>query len=38
MLFAIPVIWFRIHDTEVTQEDFVQPGEKEIAMETVDET
>lgn len=37
MLFAIPVIWYRVHDTEITAEDFVTPAEKEIIMEPVKE-
>jgi hypothetical protein len=27
MIIAIPVIWMRVHDTEVTAEDFVHAGE-----------
>lgn len=38
MLCAIPVIWYRIHDTEITADDFVTPAEKGIAMETAKET
>lgn len=38
MLCVIPVIWYRIHDTELTAEDFVTPQEKGTVMETVKET
>lgn len=38
MLCVIPVIWYRVHDTELTAEDFVTPAEKGMAMETVKET
>ncbi|KAL0639889.1 hypothetical protein Q9L58_000980 [Maublancomyces gigas] len=38
MLCAIPVIWYRVHDTELTVEDFVTPEEKGEAMESVKET
>lgn len=38
MLCAIPVIWYRVHDTELTVEDFVTPEEKGVAMESVKET
>lgn len=38
MLCVIPVIWYRIHDTELTVEDFVTPAEKGMVMETVKET
>lgn len=30
MLFAIPVIWWRVHDTEITELDFVRPDEKNM--------
>ncbi|RPA91172.1 MFS general substrate transporter [Choiromyces venosus 120613-1] len=35
MLLAIPVIWYRIRDTELTEEDFVTPAEKDIVMSKV---
>ncbi|KAH0603610.1 uncharacterized protein H6S33_007269 [Morchella sextelata] len=30
MLFAVPVIWWRVHDTEITELDFVRPDEKNM--------
>ncbi|PUU72583.1 major facilitator superfamily domain-containing protein [Tuber borchii] len=35
MILAIPVIWRRIKDTEITEEDFVTPAEKDIVMSEV---
>lgn len=35
MILAIPVIWRRIKDTELTEEDFVTPAEKDIVMSEV---